>query len=926
MISIKFIKNTEKIKIGEVVNTSKKSAENYVNEGFAEYIVKEKTNIIKKLNKEKHNKIYSVDISKPIEEKINKEDSLQKQILDRWATVVVDEDAIWVNNEGESQVNQDKLRIYGDNKITYTGNEVLWIAPKDSLVFEFEDEPERNKRYIVECESAAKSLGWDYCITGHGGKSDYFRVFNIKDFPMGEDNKIAKLLLFDMLLPSSAKHMLDRTNLGWTLSPVIGHSHWKAKYKKAVHKILRGKNPIEHQNKLPELIIKMIADSKKKNKKYIEKIKLSDSWVEDFLLNYCCSHELPKGARHMIIEKNMAAFSIHRQDRDEIKKRYYEAQGRKHDSLRTWENAILHGEYTSVSAGELANFIKEYNLDYKIISHNIETLNIFDSQQNNNEPILMVTNYITNTLKYWDKQPFFYNSAKMFYLWNKLQTKWDLIDEKDMFINMDKNIKLSGETVSSSVKSAYEESFKRIGRQKVPKDTPQDWIQFKDKVINLKTEEIFDASPDFFFTNPIPWSLGESDETPMMDKIFTQWVGDKYLQTLYEIMAYCCLADYPLHRIFALEGAGSNGKGCFKLVLVKFLGKDNCTSSSLDRIATRPHETSFLYKKLLCEMGETNSNIMDQTDTLKKLSGGDLISYEFKGKTAFSDRSYAKILIASNSFPATTDKTDGFYRRWLIIKFPNRFSEKTDIVASIPDYEYNNLARKCIKLLKKLLLDREFTNEGTIEERKKKYEEVSNPIHSFIEENYIHDVNADLTLFDFCNNFEAYLKSRNKRVIDKRETSKILKDEGYEIKPINRKTFSGEFKTWNYILGLRERNKDDKPLNIVTTEKQSVSFVSDVTHISLHSSYKETDREMANVANETNHLPQICVKNENIKEKSTIFNLITTNLSKQPVDITQLYIKYCGEYTEEQFNQALEMLKMKGDVLENPTGYIQRLD
>jgi len=61
--------------------------------------------------------------------------------------------------------------------------------------------------------------------------------------------------------------------------------------------------------------------------------------------------------------------------------------------------------------------------------------------------------------------------------------------------------------------------------------------------------------------------------------------------------------------------------------------------------------------------------------------------------------------------------TEGFYRRWTIIDFPNKFSEKKDILKGIPEAEYNNLANKSIKKLQKLLREREFTNEQSIEER-----------------------------------------------------------------------------------------------------------------------------------------------------------------------------------------------------------------
>jgi len=76
----------------------------------------------------------------------------------------------------------------------------------------------------------------------------------------------------------------------------------------------------------------------------------------------------------------------------------------------------------------------------------------------------------------------------------------------------------------------------------------------------------------------------------------------------------------------------------------------------------------------------------------------------------------------------------GFYRRWLIIDFPNQFSEKKDILADIPNEEYECLTIKCLMILKDLLEKKEFHNEGSIEERTKKYEDHSDPLEKFIKD------------------------------------------------------------------------------------------------------------------------------------------------------------------------------------------------
>ena len=102
-------------------------------------------------------------------------------------------------------------------------------------------------------------------------------------------------------------------------------------------------------------------------------------------------------------------------------------------------------------------------------------------------------------------------------------------------------------------------------------------------------------------------------------------------------------------------------------------------------------------------MGETNFGLLSSTSLIKQLTGGDKIGFEKKGKDPFSDYNYAKMIIASNSLPTTQDTSDGFFRRWLIIDFPNEFEEGKDIVSDIPDIEYINLGKKVMGILPKFL-------------------------------------------------------------------------------------------------------------------------------------------------------------------------------------------------------------------------------
>jgi len=388
---------------------------------------------------------------------------------------------------------------------------------------------------------------------------------------------------------------------------------------------------------------------------------------------------------------------------------------------------------------------------------------------------IKIDNYIDNVKLYIDHQPFFYDKAGIFWFWNKEKFKWEIWDETDVMNDIDDKLGFCGQTVGTVVKGKYMEAFRRVGRKNTPKDTKKTWIQFRDKIVDVITSEEFNATPKHFMTNPLPHRIGESHETPTMDRIFTEWVGLDNIRTLYEIIAYCTLPDYPISRIFCFLGGGMNGKSKFLELIKRFLGEDNTTSTELDSLINSRFEVTKLFKKLACFMGETNFNEIHKTSMLKKLSGGDLIGYEMKNKNPFDGKNYAKILIATNNLPSTSDKTMGFYRRWLLIDFPNSFNEKKDILDDIPEEEYDNLSLKVISILHGILTKREFINEGTVEDRAKKYEDRSNPLDKFLNEFTEDSYDGHIFKYDFKKRFNEWCRENKYRKLSDIELFKIMK-------------------------------------------------------------------------------------------------------------------------------------------------------
>lgn len=374
--------------------------------------------------------------------------------------------------------------------------------------------------------------------------------------------------------------------------------------------------------------------------------------------------------------------------------------------------------------------------------------------------------------------PLYYDNSTLWWKWSSGFCKWEIVDEVDL-MNLVTNASPAN-TILSKERGEIIQALKQVSRMKAPKDAPKSWLQFEKEIVNLDTGDKFPATAEYFLTNPLPYGLSGKDETPTIDRIFEEWVGKDEVLKLKQIIAYCMIRDYPLSRIFCFIGAGMNGKSKYLDLLRKFIGDKNVCSTELDVLLNSRFEVTRLHKKLVCQMGETNFNEMSKTSMLKKLTGGDLIGMEYKNKNHFDEVNYAKILIATNNLPATTDKTVGFYRRWLIVDFPNEFTEAKDILSEIPEKEYNNLSTQLVTILMDLLSSREFSNEGSIDDRMKRYEAKSNFLEEFIMTFTTGDVNGYITKADFFRRFRDWCKENRHREMSEASLGKAMKTRGIE--------------------------------------------------------------------------------------------------------------------------------------------------
>jgi putative DNA primase/helicase len=236
----------------------------------------------------------------------------------------------------------------------------------------------------------------------------------------------------------------------------------------------------------------------------------------------------------------------------------------------------------------------------------------------------------------------------------------------------------------------YLQSENVVDREEIK--PPEHLLNLNNGVFNLETGKLLEHDSKYYFLYKIPWNYNPKAECSRIQKYLKTTLESSYITLSQEIFGYCLSFDYSIAAIFYLYGTGGNGKTVWLKLLQSMLGPKNVSSKSLDSIVKHRFTSALLYGKLANVCGELTSSVLKETDILKRLSSGESIQAEFKGKDGFDFDNMAKIITACNTIPHSTDMTDGWYQRQYIVPFLKKFRDSKE---------------QDTKLLKKLLMRKE---------------------------------------------------------------------------------------------------------------------------------------------------------------------------------------------------------------------------
>lgn len=259
----------------------------------------------------------------------------------------------------------------------------------------------------------------------------------------------------------------------------------------------------------------------------------------------------------------------------------------------------------------------------------------------------------------------------------------------------------------------------------------------KNGVWSLEERRLHPHSPSYYFINRIPVIYNPTARCENITRFFNSIVKEEHVETLYEIVGFCMMPEYKIQKAILLVGSGRNGKSVFLNMLKTFIGKENVSNQSIQRLSKDKFSSFNLFGKIANIFPDLSSEEIEDTSTFKTLTSGlDSIAAEQKFKDQFSFINNAKLLFSCNQIPKVRDASDAFFRRWIILTFPYIFegvADNKELISELTtDEELSGLLNIAIEYYHKLEMDGEFSTHQSVDEIREIYTRLSDPVGSFI--------------------------------------------------------------------------------------------------------------------------------------------------------------------------------------------------
>ena len=266
-------------------------------------------------------------------------------------------------------------------------------------------------------------------------------------------------------------------------------------------------------------------------------------------------------------------------------------------------------------------------------------------------------------------------------------------------------------------------------------------INLLNGLFDWQKSELLPHSSEYVSRIQLPVEYDENAACPNIEKFFRDVLPTDSINTIEELMGYCLIPTTCFEKAFMLVGAGRNGKSVFLNLLTRLIGKEHIANETLQDLAGNRFRKAELANKLVNIFADLSASAVEDSGYFKALVSSDDISVERKGKDPFKLKNTARMVFSTNEIPKSRDNSNAYFRRWVIVRFPNTISEdKVDphlidkLVQEMP-----GLLNMAIRGLKRLFRQGHFSESDTIKKELERYRRDNDTVRAFVDECCIAD-------------------------------------------------------------------------------------------------------------------------------------------------------------------------------------------